>query len=627
MAVFARIRSMRSPATAILLVGSLAAPLLAHAQAKTPTREPAKGTTKPGAAPPKAAPSSTATASESTEPKPPEANLEQKKADAKQRFEKAMGLFEQEIWDGALAEFLQSRASYATRGNTQNAAVCLKKLKRFDEAIDMYDSVVKEFASKLSADERTQIERELTELRGLVGLLDVRSSEAGASVTVDGRERGSTPLSAGIRLNVGSHAIRVYKEGFVPFEKRLDVAGGKTLRVDAKLEALGLSGRLSIREDSGKSADVVVDNVVVGKVQGDQPFQGRFEPGTHTVVLRGEGNLGTQPVSASVKLNQVTPLTLMVEPLESQLRVEPAPAGATVAIDGITVGDGVWEGRLRQGAHKIEVAKEGFLVVKRDVTLAADASERLAVTLERDPSSPLWAAAHPPKFVFEAFGAFALVPLFGGEVRDSCTGTCSSPLPIGVLASVHGAYQLGSGIGFGADLGYLYTTQILEGRSARLNVVGKSPLDSTARDRLTMSGVTLGASAFLHLGEKWPFVVRLGAGVLLATTVDRRTGQGYDPVTATNFPYGPSTLTQSQGALGIYVAPELRMGRRFGNHFELFAAARTMVVFSTSEPKWDGGATAIFTTQKQGQATFDTQTLMGRTMLLVAPGIGARYDF
>jgi hypothetical protein len=92
-------------------------PMVALAQAKKPA--------KPAVTPPSPAPSSAAP------PATPTTDAaDQKKADAKQRFEKAMGLFEQEVWDGALAEFLQSRASYPTRGNTQNAAICLRTTKR-----------------------------------------------------------------------------------------------------------------------------------------------------------------------------------------------------------------------------------------------------------------------------------------------------------------------------------------------------------------------------------------------------------------------------------------------------------------------------------------------------------------
>src|SRR5687767_14784875 len=78
-------------------------------------------------------------------PKPPAPTGEvsaQSKDEAKARFERGMTFFDKKIWDAALAEFLTSRASYPTRSNTQNAAICLRNLNRSDEALDMFEALL-----------------------------------------------------------------------------------------------------------------------------------------------------------------------------------------------------------------------------------------------------------------------------------------------------------------------------------------------------------------------------------------------------------------------------------------------------------------------------------------------------
>jgi hypothetical protein len=60
-------------------------------------------------------------------------------------------------------------------------------------------------------------------------------TEAGATVLVDDRERGTTPLSGPIVVAAGSHRLRIVKQGRVPFERRIDIAGQQTLEVDAEL--------------------------------------------------------------------------------------------------------------------------------------------------------------------------------------------------------------------------------------------------------------------------------------------------------------------------------------------------------------------------------------------------------
>lgn len=106
--------------------------------------------------------------------------------------------------------------------------------------------------------------------------------------------------------------MRVYKEGFEPFEARADVAGGKVARIEARLRALKREeiGRLQVVEPSGKVVEVLVDGVVVGKTP---RWEGPIAVGVHTVALRGEGEIGTQPASVRVKLGQVTALSLAAE--------------------------------------------------------------------------------------------------------------------------------------------------------------------------------------------------------------------------------------------------------------------------------------------------------------------------
>src|SRR5262249_23717154 len=153
--------------------------------------------------------------------------------------------------------------------------------------------------------------------------------------------------------------------GYRPFETRIEVAGEQTVPVAVKLEPLGISGHVRIAEADGKPALVLVDNSAVGKA----PWEGDLGPGTHLVVLRGEGNVGSQPVTIAVAPGEPPPVSVQTEALDSSLRVEPTPAGAAVAIDSVNVGLGVWEGRLRSGDHKVEVMADGFVRKASSVTL------------------------------------------------------------------------------------------------------------------------------------------------------------------------------------------------------------------------------------------------------------------
>src|SRR5262249_48320489 len=158
--------------------------------------------------------------------------------------------------------------------------------------------------------------------------------EPGASIVIDGRERGTYPPPAPIRIAAGSHVVRVYRAGFVQLERRIDIAGRQLLPFDARLAPLLASGRLVVTEASSQVLAVVVDTVEVGK----PPFEGTLPVGRHTVALRGPDDLGTAPVDAVIRENEATPLGLAAEKLDSALRITPTPAGALVSIDGVVVG-------------------------------------------------------------------------------------------------------------------------------------------------------------------------------------------------------------------------------------------------------------------------------------------------
>src|SRR6185436_14514700 len=68
------------------------------------------------------------------------------KAEALEHFDKGNTLFKSGALAAALAEFLESRRLYPTRSATSNAALCLSQLQRFDEALDLYEALLKDFA-------------------------------------------------------------------------------------------------------------------------------------------------------------------------------------------------------------------------------------------------------------------------------------------------------------------------------------------------------------------------------------------------------------------------------------------------------------------------------------------------
>jgi hypothetical protein len=546
-----------------------------------------------------------------TEPEDP------RRAQAKEHFLRGVEHTERGEWDAAVSEFLKSREVLPTSTNTYNAAVALRKAKRFDESLDMYEALLRDFPD-IAAGEKQVAARELEQLRASVGALELEGGVPRAKIVVDGRERGVYPLAAPLRLGAGSHTVRVSADGHLPFETRVDVVGGQSTRIKLSLVPLTAAGRLSVSEQTGKVLDVVVDNATVGRT----PWEGALPPGEHTVLLRGEKNTGTQPVRPMVALDQVVTLNLLAEQLDASVRVDPLPATSLVAVDGVIVGQGAWQGRLRAGAHEIRATAEGFLPFTRRISLKKDAAETVPATLERDPT---FLAGPRPSFGAELDSSLPIGAAFGGDVADACTGGCSAGVPLGLHAVVHGIYQLGSGFGAGLDAGYLLAFRSTTGADATLQPKGRALNPGTADDALRLSGLTLGASAQYHRGETWPFTARLGAGVMLGSLNDSRSGT----FTNTTSERYQVDIQESAPATYFYVAPEVRLGRYFTKRFEVNVGAEVLLMSALTQPRWRD-QTAVVTSnvaRGDGIATFGERTTAGSFLVFIAPGIGARYTF
>ncbi len=539
----------------------------------------------------------------------PEAADSARKDQARAHFERGTALVRAKSWEPALAEFLLSRELYPTRGNTQNAAVCLRQLERYDEALDMLEHLLATFPNMASAD-RDAAEEDMRQVRGLVGALDVRVSERDAQIQIDQRARGVSPLGKPVRVKAGSHGILVYKPGFLTKVSLVDVAGGRTVQVDVRLEALRESGRLRVLEQTGRAAEVIVDGVPVGAA----PWEGSVSSGSHTVSLRGDEGAGTQPAQISVATNGVAPLTLALEVLDAELRVEPTPSGARVAVDGVPVGSGVWSGRVRSGGHKVEVAAEGFLPRARSFLMASGQRETLEIPLDRDPESPMWGGARRGHFVLDASLGFATGSLFGGDVSGGCGAGCSTALPIGTQGMLHVGYELKNRVSLSLDGGYLVTGQSTRGRAVAATPRGRAPIDGTADDALALRGITLGGSLGYHTATALPLTFRLGAGVLLGETRDDRTAQ---------FPLGAAGATETTAARYGYVAPEVRVGLPLGEHTELLLGVQALVLVAITKPMWKDADNAVL---GRDFVSFGESSTVGPVLLVLTPGVGLRYE-
>jgi len=519
---------------------------------------------------------------------------ESKKEEAVVHFTKGVSLMQDEQWDAALAEFLIAFSLYPLKNARRNAARCLKQLGRFDEALVTWRSVRTEFADKLKPEEQEEAKREILDLEGKVGSLTIVANVDGATVVVDGRERGKTPLAQPLIVPAGTRVVRVTKEGFVPFEAKPSVAGRTSITVDAKLQPLARAGRLRVVEEEGRTLEVVVDGVVTGKTPS---WEGVVAPGAHIVLLRstdGASKLGTPPTAVTVVADDTAVIRLRAEELAGSVHLTVDPIGAKLVLDGVPLGQGEWEGALRAGTHKVDASADGYFATTKTFDVPAGPKVAMKLTLERDDSSPFWSKGRSYPLSVTLFGGGLAGPSLGGSYEASCGkgAECHHRgRPLGFLAGVRAGYEIAPRLAIELTAGFAWVRMSV----ARITTLqgDNEPVPVDIEDTVTISGpfVTGGAS-YAFLKRPFGFAVALGAGAMLARTKEVRTGTvstDVDPKSRELRMDPIATISK----ITPFLLPELRLSYAVGTRIDVGASLGAMIVVSDVRPVVRGQAVPV----------------------------------
>ena len=196
---------------------------------------------------------------------------------------------------------------------------------------------------------------------GASGAIVVNANVSGATVMIDGVDRGAPPVIVN-DAPAGTHAIVVRALNHEEFRTTCDTGPGQRCEITAELSALGVPVRIVTPQPG---ATVVIDGAEVGTT----PWQGSVPVGEHRLDVTQEG---MRPYSAPMPLTQTSETQLFDVPLvgadtltqeeraerarrrDGQARVSmsraAAPLGDDLAVADISLG---WpylaEGRLAVG--------------------------------------------------------------------------------------------------------------------------------------------------------------------------------------------------------------------------------------------------------------------------------------
>ena len=312
------------------------------------------------------------------------------KAQAAQRFDRGLSLFNEGDNAGALAEFKQTYALLPNPLVLYNIGLVYAAMGRPVDAVDALIPVID--SATLSSGQREQAQKTLADQRQRIGRVSVTTVPDGARIDVDGVEVARTPLTAPLRVAEGSHVIGAVAEGYAHARKEIIVAGNADATVAFEL-VLGSAKRpanLTIRSRTN-DAEVVLDDQAIGKTPLATSVS--VPAGKHSVELRRPGyHPSRQDVIVGEGATGEVALDLVVDS-KALLR-----DGADLTLDSgesnidLTIDDehlGLYTGPLRlpKGIHHVRLHVAGYVPLEQDVLLDGNKANVLAPRFQPTPET------------------------------------------------------------------------------------------------------------------------------------------------------------------------------------------------------------------------------------------------
>ncbi len=427
--------------------------------------------------------------------------------DSESRLEQAKGAFREGVSllnagdpQRALESFLRSRELVPSGKNTANAAICLERLGRYDEALELYEELLSRFAKDLDEQDRQNLAPTMATLRERLASLDLSANVEG-SLIVDGKPRGKLPRTTPLRVLPGKRRVRIVKEGYRTFETVVELRAGQTEAVDAELEPLAGLGAIRIEETGGSGGELVIDGTVIGKT----PWEGTLPTGTHLMQVLGASR-GSVPETIRVAERRTLLLRVPTRALGPTLRVVAEPKTAELLLGKQALGRGEWVGRLPLGSYRFHARERGYFDATSAVVVSkASPTEAITLALVRDPEHSRWPQ---PRLWFPSAGVnlgMLFAPTLNGGAEGSCPSLCArGPSALGANFEAELAVEHRQGVGARLAGGYAFAGQdfsraiveryqdvdliyalhqelVLGGPYGRLAAFAKAPLPLSAR--------------------------------------------------------------------------------------------------------------------------------------------------
>jgi hypothetical protein len=308
------------------------------------------------------------------------------KAEARQRFDLGLRLFETGDNAAALAEFKRAYELIPNVLVLYNIGLVYAAMNRPVDAADALEKSLTEAGDHLSADQRARARQVRDEQAARIAQVLVLTDQP-ANIEIDGMDVGRTPLSQPLRVASGAHTISALATGYLPSRQQVTLAGKVTETVTLTLLPTESSVAHLALTVAVPGAEVLINGKPVGVTP--LPATVAVPPGATRVEVRRPGyRTATRTMRVDEGASGALELTLEEDPaapatLKGGLRLALSEPAAEVTIDGAArarAADGL-PLSLVVGPHLLRVERAGFQPFEQRVEITAGAETSLAISL------------------------------------------------------------------------------------------------------------------------------------------------------------------------------------------------------------------------------------------------------
>ncbi len=366
----------------------------------------------------------------------------QASADGKTRLANGDAAARAKDWPKAAAEYEAANRASPSAEALEGLANAHAQQKHDAEAYAAYEEWLKTYGPKAPRAKKSVAEARLKELAARTGLLTLDVSEQGAQITIDDKPSGTTPLAGPLRVAIGTHRVRVVKEGFRGADLPAHVTAGPATTLTLKLDAQTSKGRLDVKEKNGKPVRVVVDGVDMGEA----PWSGEVEAGPHTVEGRAAA-LATVTEKVEVERDKTRHVELSAIATSATLKVSTSDGKGLIYLDNKLVGEGTFASELPGGIHALRITREGYdpfeetLELRDKDTLSRSITLTLSSKIETE---SVQKEKRPLEGIYGGFGL--LMSLAPGGMGHSMQTTCGGDKPAELTSCEGESGAIGGGL-------------------------------------------------------------------------------------------------------------------------------------------------------------------------------------